>query len=108
MPRRRSGRPAPHRGTRRGPPCLVHRRALGAANEAFDLLVGESSEAANVLGDGDGHLLVMAVATRASQVEALVDGFLKLDGPAPPLRIVTGELGEPAGAHAHMGDLIGE
>src|SRR5262249_36065708 len=39
---------------------------------------------------------------------ALVDGLLELDGPAPPLGIVAGQLGEPLRAHANVGDLVGE
>src|SRR4029453_8492331 len=87
---------------------LVDLRALGGLDEALDLLVGEAAELPRLRGDGDQHRVVLAVLPHPAEVEALVDGLLELDGPAPALRIALGELGEPLRAHAHVGDLVGE
>src|SRR5688572_29569877 len=86
----------------------VDLRALGTLHEAVDLLVGEAGEAARVLGDGNGDDIVRAVLAGAAEVEALVDGFLELDGSAAALRVAARELVQTARAHPHVRDLIRE
>src|SRR5262247_2760543 len=58
----------------------VDGRALGGPDQALDLLVRESGQAARFLGDGDADLLVGAVLADPTQVESRVDRFLELDG----------------------------
>src|SRR5262249_55310623 len=86
----------------------VDRGALRAAGELVDLLVGEAGQSARFLGDRDADLLVRAVQTDAAEVEALVDRLLERDGLLSPVGIALGELVEPARAHAHVGDLVGQ
>src|SRR5207249_8707909 len=56
----------------------------------------------------DRHGLVVPFPPDPAEVEALIDGFLKLDRLAPALGIPLGELREPLGPHPDVGDLIGE
>src|SRR5207244_1120086 len=90
------------------PPISIDGRALGAADEPLDLVVGEPGETASVPGDRDADLIGGAVLADAAQVEALVDRLLKLDRAPAPLGIAPGQLVEPARAHPHVGDLVGQ
>src|SRR5882724_9152607 len=96
------------RGGRTAAASSIHLGALGALHQPLDLLVGEARELARLLGDRDRHQLVVAVLAAAAQVEALVDRLLELDRLAPALGVAARQLVEPARAHAHVRDLVGQ
>jgi hypothetical protein len=50
----------------------------------------------------------VAVLRVPPRIEALVDRVLELDGAPPPLGVALRQLVEPARAHAHVGDLVGQ
>src|SRR5262245_25359337 len=86
----------------------VHGRALGGPDQALDLFVRESGQAARILGDGDAALLVGAGLADPTQVESRVDRILELDGPPASLGVPLGQGVEPLRAHAHVRDLVGQ
>ena len=78
----------------------------GDVDELADLVVGEAGQAAEVAGQVDRVLLLLAA--EAAEAEQLVDRLLEVERLLLALGIVDGDAPQPVRAHLHVGDLVGQ
>src|SRR5438094_6721837 len=75
----------------------------GDVDELSDLVVGEAGQLAELLGQVDGVLLVLA--PEPAEAEQVVDGPLEVERRLLALGVLGRETAEPVRAHLHVGDL---
>jgi hypothetical protein len=80
--------------------------STGDLDQLGDLVVGEAGQPAEVAGQVDGAVLLLAA--EAAEAEDLVDRLLEVEGVLQALLVVGGEPAQPVGAHLHVGDLVGQ
>src|SRR5437867_11605720 len=80
-------------------------RLGGDVDELGDLVVGEPGQLAELLGQVDRVLVVLAA--EAAKAEQMVDGSLEVEGRLLALGILGGETPQPVRAHLPAGDLAG-